>query len=51
MSPQPFRLLNDTRVSQGEDGETSMALAVEINLALWIMMGCLAKEAAQFIPY
>ncbi len=28
-----------------------MALAVEINLALWVMIGCLAKEATQFAPH
>ena len=28
-----------------------MALALEINFALWIMIGCLAIKAAQFVQY
>jgi hypothetical protein len=28
-----------------------MALALEINFALWIMMGCIAMKAAQSVKY
>ena len=28
-----------------------MAVALEINLALWVMIGCLAKEAIQLAPH
>jgi hypothetical protein len=28
-----------------------MRATVEINVALWIMIGCLVKEAVQLAPY
>jgi hypothetical protein len=28
-----------------------MAVALEINLALWIMIGCAAMEAARLVQY
>jgi hypothetical protein len=28
-----------------------MAMVIEINIALWIMIGCIGMEASQFIQY
>ncbi len=30
-------------------GGYSMALVLEINFALWVMIGCLASKAVQFV--
>lgn len=32
----------------GKNGGMAMALVLEINFALWVMIGCLAREAFQF---
>ena len=51
MSPQPARWLGNRLGTYKGDRRTSMAVALEINLALWVMIGCLAKEAIQLAPY
>jgi len=36
---------------QANLGRRKMELAFEINLALWIMMGCVAIEASHVVQY
>jgi hypothetical protein len=35
----------------GKKGRYAMVVALEINAALWGMIGCMAMEAAQLIGY
>jgi hypothetical protein len=39
------------RVLENQKEEIAMAFALEVNLALWIMIGCAAEKIVQFAGY
>ena len=39
------------RDSEKSGGDCAVGIAIEVSLALWIMIGCLAMEAVQLAQY
>jgi len=39
------------RVLENQKEEIAMAVALEVNFALWIMIGCAIAKAIQFVEY
>jgi hypothetical protein len=38
-------------LKRAEQGDNAMGVALQINFALWIMIGCIAMKIVQFIEY
>jgi hypothetical protein len=38
-------------LKRAEQGGIAMGVALQINFALWIMIGCIAMKVAQFVEY
>jgi hypothetical protein len=46
-----FGALVASRPRNTKQGRCAMGVALEVNFALWIMMGCALAKAIQFVEY